>query len=274
LFRNHALTVVLALAPALAGAAPLPLTPKPKPAAMPKLTTRQAVEQLLRASERPPGPSELAAIGAGAEDALVAIAADGAAEATLRGRATGALAHAASPRARKFLMDVVTRGAPGDPAASAGTNAAASAGAKVAASVGANTGDRLVLRRAAVALGWQGGPTAAPALGALLAHADPEVRTDAAVGLGLTRLEPAASLLRNHLAVEKDAKVRAHISRQLSVIEASLGLADARRPAAAAEPEAAPPAAEAPTDLPRTGTRRRSPAPLPPSRMQPNRSRF
>jgi hypothetical protein len=270
LFRNHALTVALALAPALAGAAPLPVAPKPKPAVATKPTTRQQVEQLLRASERPPGPADLAAIGTGAEDALVAVAADAAAEATLRGRATGALAHAASPRARRFLMDVVKRGAPADPTASGGTNTTASAGASAVASAA----DRLVLRRAAVALGWQGGPTAPPALGALLAHTDPDVRTDAAVGLGLTRLEPAASLLRNHLAVEKDAKVRAHVSRQLSAIENSLGLADARRPGATAEPEAAPPAAEAPTDLPRTGTRRRSPAPLPPSRMQPNRSRF
>ena len=115
----------------------------------------------------------------------MAIAGDAAAEATLRGRATGALAHAASPRARTFLMDVVTRAADDRTPPSA-----------------------LVLRRAAVALGWQGGPTAPPPLGALLAHADPEVRTDAAVGLGLTRLAPAASLLRNHLAVEKDARVR------------------------------------------------------------------
>jgi hypothetical protein len=274
LFRNHALTVALALAPALAGAAPLPVAPKPKPAVAPKPTTRQQVEQLLRASERPPGPADLAAIGTGAEDALVAIAADAAAEVMLRGRATGALAHAASPRARRFLMDVVTRGAPADPAASGGTNTTANTTANAGANAVASAVDRLVLRRAAVALGWQGGPTAPPALGALLAHTDPDVRTDAAVGLGLTRLAPAASLLRNHLAVERDAKVRARVSRQLSTIENSLGLADARRPAATAEPEAAPPAAEAPTDLPRTGTRRRSPAPLPPSRMQPNRSRF
>jgi HEAT repeats len=255
LFCNHALTVALALAPALATAAPLPVAPKPKPAAATKPTTRQSIEQLLRASERPPGPAELAAVGTGAEDALVAIAADAGAEATLRGRATGALAHAASPRARTFLMDVVTRGAAEDPAA-------------------ATPADRVVLRRAAVALGWQAGPGAPPALGALLAHADPEVRTDAAVGLGLTRLAPAASLLRNHLAIEKDPKVRSHVARQLSAIESSLGLADARHPPAPSDPEAAPPAAEAPTDLPRSGTKRRTPAPPPPTRMQPNRSRF
>jgi hypothetical protein len=124
-----------------------------------------------------------------------------------------------------------------------------------------------------VALGWQGGPSAPPALGALLAHADPDVRTDAAVGLGLTRLAPAATLLRNHLAVEKDEKVRSNVGRQLSVIEASLGLADARRPAAA-EPEAAQPAPAAATDLPRTGTRKRTPAPPPPTRLPTNRSRF
>jgi HEAT repeats len=265
LLRSAALIVnlALALAPGLTRAAPLPLVPKPTtnttPAARGSGTLsgsqRQQVEKLLRASERPPGPADLAAIGPGAEQALVTIAADKTAEATLRGRATGALAHAASPRARTFLMDVVTRGAAEDPAA-------------------ATPGDRVVLRRAAVALGWLAGPGAPPALGALLAHADPEVRTDAAVGLGLTRLAPAASLLRNHLAIEKDPKVRSHVARQLSAIESGLGLADARRPPAPSDPEAAPPTSEAPTDLPRSGTKRRTQAPPPPTRMQPNRSRF
>jgi hypothetical protein len=257
----------LVLAPALSGAAPLPLAPKPKPAPAAKPTTRQQVERLLRATERPPGPVDLATAGPGAEDALVDIAGDRKAEATLRARAAGALAHAASPRARAFLLDTVTRGAQAPTNANAGANV----GANVGANAGANAGDRLVLRRAAVALGWQGGPTAPPALGTLLAHADPEVRTDAAVGLSLTRLAAAATSLRNHLPVEKDPKVQAHIARQLNALESSLGLADARRPPATSDAETAP--AEAATDLPRSGTKRRTPVPPPPPPLPTNRAR-
>ncbi len=190
LLRSAALSFALALAPGLALSAPVPTAPKTRPAAA-RPTTRDAVEKLLRATERPPGPADLNTAGAGAEDALIAIAGDKAAEAVLRARATSAMAHAASPRARAFLLEVVTRGATQDPATATVT-------------------DRLVLRRAAVALGWQSGPGAPAPLGALLAHPDPDVRTDAAVGLGLTRLAPAANLLRNHLALEKDARVRGH----------------------------------------------------------------
>jgi hypothetical protein len=254
LLRSAALSFALALAPGLALSAPVPTAPKTRPAAT-RPTTREAVEKLLRATERPPGPADLNTIGASAEDALIAIAGDKTAEPVLRARATSAMAHAASPRARAFLMDVVTRGATQDPATATAT-------------------DRLLLRRAAVALGWQGGPGAPLPLGHLLAHPDPEVRTDAAVGLGLTRLAPAANLLRNHLALEKDARVRGHVARQLQSIETSLGLDPTRPVAAPADPEAAPATAETATDLPRAGTRRRAPAPPPPTRMQPNRSRF
>ena len=189
----------------------------------------------------------------------MAIAGDRTAEATLRGRATGALAHAASPRARTFLMDVVTRGAARripPPAATPG---------RIGTGAAAGGGGAGLARRA---------PGAPPALGALLAHADPEVRTDAAVGLGLTRLAPAASLLRNHLAIEKDPKVRAHVARQLSAIETSLGLADARRPPAPQRARGRAARRRGPHRSAPPGTKRRTPAPPPPTRMQPNRSRF
>jgi len=48
------------------------------------------------------------------------------------------------------------------------------------------------------------------------------VRIDAALALGLTRLESAAELLRQRLPAEKDARVRTQIGRQLRVIEAAL----------------------------------------------------
>ena len=254
MLRSAALSFALALAPGLALSAPVPTAPKTRPAATTRPTTRQAVEKLLRATERPPGPVDLNTIGAGAEDALIAIAGDRTAEAVLRARATSAMAHAASPRARAFLMEVVTRGATQDPATATPT-------------------DRLVLRRAAVALGWQGGPGAPLPLGQLLVHPDPDVRTDAAVGLGLTRLAPAANLLRNHLALEKDARVRGHVARQLQSIETSLGLDQTRPAPAPTEPEARADGRGGH----RSASRRHpppSPRPPPPTRMQPNRSRF
>jgi HEAT repeat protein len=81
--------------------------------------------------------------------------------------------------------------------------------------------DRLLLRRAAVALGWMGGRETPAQLAPLLDHADPDVRLDAAIALGLTRLAGAADPLRKHLATEPEARVRAQISRQLRVIEAA-----------------------------------------------------
>jgi HEAT repeat protein len=65
-------------------------------------------------------------------------------------------------------------------------------------------------------------------LGPLLDHEDPEVRLDAAIALGLTRLAPAADLLRKRMDVEPVPRVRSQMGRQLRVIE------DARAAAAAA----------------------------------------
>ena len=50
--------------------------------------------------------------------------------------------------------------------------------------------------RAAVALGWQAGGRAVDVLALLLDHADPEVRSDAALALGLTRAHAAEKPLR------------------------------------------------------------------------------
>ena len=200
-----ALLIALLLVAPSVGAAP-GARPKSRSGASTP-TARESAEKLLRRSERAPGPAELAALGPGAEAAMLAIArGDGVSEAEallLRSRATSALAHLTSPRVRAFLIQVVsnpTRTA--DPA------------------------ELLVLRRAAVALGWQGGPAAPEPLGGLLDHPDPEVRTDAAVGLGLTRLAPAATKLRARLPQEKDPRVRGHMERQLRTIEESLQASD------------------------------------------------
>jgi HEAT repeat protein len=162
---------------------------------------RDAVLKLLGASERTPDERELRSLGAEVDEVLIELARDAKLEARMRARAVSALAFAPSLASRRYLDKVV-----------AGVAAAK------------DPTDLLLVRRAAVALGWQGGPSVPPLLGGLLAHADPEVRIDAALALGLTRLAASADLLRARLDAETDARVRGHLSRQLRVIESALGL--------------------------------------------------
>jgi HEAT repeat protein len=162
---------------------------------------REAVLKLLGASERTPNERELRALGSEVDGVLIGLARDGKLEPKLRARAVSALAFAPSGASRAYLSKVVT----GVDAAKDGT-------------------DLLLLRRAAVALGWQGGPSAPPLLGGLLTHPDPEVRIDAALALGLTRMAGAADLLRARLEDEPEARVRTHLTRQLRVIESALGM--------------------------------------------------
>jgi hypothetical protein len=165
---------------------------------------REAVLKLLGASERTPNEKELRGLGGDVDVVLVDLARDGKLEPRLRARAVSALAFAPTRASRVHLVKLVSSGGAAKDAT-----------------------DVLLVRRAAVALGWQGGPTATPLLGALLEHADPEVRLDAALGLGLTRQASAVQVLRARLEAESDTRVRAHVSRQLSVIESALGMAPA-----------------------------------------------
>jgi HEAT repeat protein len=162
---------------------------------------REAVLKLLGASERTPNEKELRGLGSDVDAVLIDLARDGKLEPRLRARAVSALAFAPTRASREHLVKLVTGG-----------------------SAAKDATDVLLVRRAAVALGWQGGPTATPLLGVLLEHADPEVRIDAALALGLTRQASAVEVLRARLQAETDARVRGHISRQLSVIESALGL--------------------------------------------------
>jgi hypothetical protein len=192
-----ATVVTVAVGPA-AALAPAPAAAAGKAARA--RVSRADVEKRLRATERPLSAGDLMSLGgAEAEATLVAIARDRKAEPLLRARATGALAAAVGAAARAFLLEVVRRAAPEEDA-----------------------GERAVLRRAAIALGWQGGPGAPEPLGSLLTHTDPDVRIDAALALGLTRLPAAAQLLRAHLPVERDTRVRANVERQLRTVEATL----------------------------------------------------
>jgi HEAT repeats len=164
--------------------------------------TRSAVESWLRAHELPPRKDELGALGEGADAALVAIAADEKVEILIRARAISAVAYYPSPEARRLLVGLVGRKPPP---------------AKPAAAPPA--GQNLLVRKAAVGLGWMGGLDVPGHLGPLLDDPDPEVRLDAAIGLGLTRLSAAADLLRKRLLVEQDPRVRQQIGRQLHAVE-------------------------------------------------------
>jgi HEAT repeat protein len=146
------------------------------------------------------------ALGPGADLALVEIGGDAKAPALVRARAVSALGYFPTAPARRFLEQTLDGKATAtDPT------------------------DRLLLRRAAVALGWLGGLGVTARLGPLLAHADPEVRVDAAIGLGLTRLAISADLLRKRLDVEPLPRVRSQIGRQLRVVEEALAAAAAAK---------------------------------------------
>src|SRR4051812_31699391 len=116
----------------MTSAALLPHLAVAKPAAGPR-ATRGAVEARLRSYE-PGNASGWQALGPGADEALVQIGRDPGVEVLIRARAVSALGYFPTAPSRRFLEQTVASGA----------NAAAAA-------------DRLLLRRAAVALGWIGG---------------------------------------------------------------------------------------------------------------------
>jgi HEAT repeat protein len=168
-----------------------------KPATPPR-ASRAVVEAKLRSAEPKRSPSDWWSLGGGVDEALIAIGSDAKSDVNLRGRAMAALGALGTANARRFIVQTIV--AKGD---------------------ATDGNDRLLLRRAAVALGWMGGRETPAQLAPLLDHADPDVRLDAAIALGLTRLAGAADPLRKHLATEPEARVRAQISRQLRVIEAA-----------------------------------------------------
>jgi HEAT repeat protein len=190
---KRALVLMLLLGVSLPAAA-RPVTP-PRP-------TRATIEPRLRSYQ--PDPAGWRALGPGTDQALIEIAGDGKVEVLLRSRAVSTLGYFSTPAARKFLETTIE---------GKGTSA--------------DAGDRLLVGKAAVSLGWLGGVDVPSRLAPLLSHADPDLRLDAAIGLGLTRLPAAADALKKRLELETVPRVRAQISRQVQVIE------DARAAAAA-----------------------------------------
>jgi HEAT repeat protein len=157
---------------------------------------RAAVEARLKANTQPSTAAEWRGLGAGVEEALLALAGDSKLDVQVRGRAVSALGLVSTRPGRAFLEKLVKERAASNDA-----------------------GEKLLLRKAAVALGWLGGTAVPGQLGPLLQHPDPDVRLDAAIGLGLTRAEEAADLLRARFAVETVPKVRSQIGRQLAQVE-------------------------------------------------------
>jgi HEAT repeat protein len=140
----------------------------------------------------------LRALAAAPEKALMAIASDPAAEGLIRSRAVAALRLVATQEVRVFLGKLIQ------------TKAKAT-----------DITDRLIVRRAAVALGWMAGSGTVEQLAMLFDNEDAEVRLDAAIGLGLTRSATAATYLRRQLAVESSPRVRDQIERQLRALDES-----------------------------------------------------
>jgi HEAT repeat protein len=172
-------------------AGPLAAAPKPVAAARP---ARATIEPRLQKYQ--PDPAAWRGLGPGTDLTLIEIAGDGKVEVLLRARAVSTLGYFPTPAARKFLETTIEgKGSSSDP------------------------GDRLLVGKAAVSLGWLGGIDVPGRLAPLLTHPDADVRLDAAIGLGLTRLPSAAEALRKRLELESVARVRAQMSRQIQVIE-------------------------------------------------------
>jgi hypothetical protein len=174
------------------------LTLAPLAAAKPAASKvpRATLEPKLRKYK--PDPAAWRALGPGTDEGLIEIAGDGKTELLLRSRAVSTLSYFPTPAARKFLEATVAGKAESQ-----------------------DPGDRLLVGKAAVALGWLGGAQVPDLLAPLIDHPDPDVRLDAAIGLGLTRLPSAAEVLRKRLDVETVDRVRAQISRQIQVIDAA-----------------------------------------------------
>jgi HEAT repeats len=178
------------------------------PAAPPTRPDRATVETRLRANRLPTSAAEWQALGPGTDELLVAIAGDAKAELQLRAHAVSALGVMSTRAGRALLESVVKQKA-----------------------ASADAGDKLLLRKAALALGWAGGNAVPGQLGPLLDHPDPDVRIDAAIGLGLTRSEEAADLLRKRFDVETVSKVRNQIGRQIRLIDEAVAAAKPSPPA-------------------------------------------
>ncbi len=160
-----------------------------------KAPTRADVEASLAKSS---APGNLQRWAAAADGILTVVAADRAASETVRGRALAALAYARTARVHAFLENFVIEKTPSSAAV-----------------------DHVLVRRAAVSLGWQGGARVVEIVAPLLESTDADVRLDAAAALGLCRSREAEAPLRARLAVESDPAVKRQLEVALQAVTAA-----------------------------------------------------
>ncbi len=169
-----------------AAASPNAAQARPEPAA------ERAAFQAYLENHDVPSADELEKLGPSPAKTLIAIASDEQLKGLTRARAVSALRLWPSPVVQSYLEGLIQNKATATAAA-----------------------DRLMLRRAAIALGWMAGSNAPDLLAALFANEDVEVRVDAVLGISMSRAETAAGTLRKQLVVESSPRVRQQIERQL-----------------------------------------------------------
>ncbi len=159
----------------------------------PAVSARAEVEAALGKG----GAAELQRLAATAQGPLMVIASDRTRSETVRSRALSALAYARNLRVASYLENFIVLATPSSDAT-----------------------DRVLLRRAAVSLGWQGDGRLVETIAPLLDHTDPEVRLDAAIALGLGRTRSAEAPLRARLANETDSAVRRQLEASIKAVTA------------------------------------------------------
>jgi HEAT repeat protein len=169
----------------------------PKPDAGLKDIPDDAFVRYLNAHDVPERSSELTSLGPKPANALMNIIQASQHPALTRARAMSALRLFPSPAVQSFVAKWVETNAKAD-----------------------NATDRLIVRRAAMVLGWMGGPALFDRLEQLFENSDPDTRIDAVLALSLNRGPRTIELLRKRLGAESDPRVRALIERQLTAMDA------------------------------------------------------
>jgi HEAT repeat protein len=159
---------------------------------------RAAMEKYLSTHDVAALPA-LRAIQASPEALLIGIAEDGRGQGLTRARAVSALGLIPGASVQAFLGRLVKDKGKSKDAV-----------------------ERLLVRRAALALGWRTGPGTPELLAGLFDNDDEAVRLDAVIALGLTRSEDAAGYLQQQRSAESSPRVRNQIDRQLRILRKAL----------------------------------------------------
>jgi hypothetical protein len=178
-------------------AAPVFAGPAAAGPAKPEQARIQARIQSYLESHDVPSAAELRGLSPSAEKTLIAIASDGHADRLTRARAVAALRLLPSATVQAFLIKLIQ-------------GQATTTDATL----------RLLLRRAAISLGWLAEADAPEVLAWLFDNEDVEVRVDAVLGISMSRAPTAVETLRKQLAVDPSPRVRQQIERQLVALRA------------------------------------------------------